>query len=265
MFITNGYICTNNFVSQRYFIFISFRGTSYHGWQLQPNSLTIQKVLDESLSVILGEKILTTGAGRTDSGVHAKYFAAHFDSRQPALTDNKNIISRLNKYLPPDISVLDLRKVNPDAHARFSAISRTYTYVISKVKDPFTREFSWYYRSRLDVAAMNRAASLLMSYNDFTSFARLHSDVRTNICTVSRAVWTEEENKIIFTISADRFLRNMVRAIVGTITDVGKGRISLAEFKQIIEEKNRSSAGKSAPASGLFLTGIEYPDNTFMV
>lgn len=252
-------------MSQRYFIFISFKGTSYHGWQLQPNALTVQKVLDDSLSVILGEKVLTTGAGRTDTGVHARFFAAHFDSDKNDVAGNNKIITRLNKYLPSDISVNEIRAVRPEAHARFSALSRTYQYNISKFKDPFSLEFTWYSRYSLDIGAMNQAASLLLTCADFTSFARLHSDVKTNNCKVFRAIWTEEKDKLVFTISADRFLRNMVRAIVGTLADVGRGRLSIDDFRKIIESRDRCKAGKSAPAAGLFLTCIEYPGSLFEV
>jgi len=247
----------------RYFIFISYRGTNYHGWQLQPNSITVQKILDEALSTILEEEILTTGAGRTDTGVHASFFCAHFDSSKQNLDTHKNLIFRLNRYLPKDISVNSIQSVIPDAHARFGAISRTYRYYITRVKDPFMEESAWFIHGTLDVEKMNMACRILMEYEDFTSFARLHSDNKTNICRISRAEWTEDGDTLIFTIKADRFLRNMVRAIVGTMVETGMGKLGLEEFRRVITDKDRGSAGKSAPAKGLFLTNVEYPAEIF--
>jgi tRNA pseudouridine38-40 synthase len=248
----------------RYFIFISYKGTSYHGWQLQPNAVTVQKILDEALSTILEEKILTTGAGRTDTGVHASAFCAHFESQATDLDERKNLLFKLNRYLPKDISVSIIRKVLPDAHARFSAISRTYTYYVSKVKDPFREESSWFIHGNLDVSLMNQACAILMEQSDFTSFSKLHSDNKTNICKIYSASWTEEVNGLVFTIRADRFLRNMVRAITGTMIEVGSGKMNLDEFRDIILARDRCRAGKSAPAKALFLTGIEYPDEIFI-
>lgn len=247
----------------RYFIFISFKGTSYHGWQAQPKAITVQKVLDEAITVILDEKISTTGAGRTDAGVHAHVFCAHFDSMNPDLTKKKNLIFRLNRYLPNDISVTAIRKVLPDANARFSAISRTYKYYISRMKDPFNNDLSWFIHGDLDINVMNKASGLLMNHSDFTSFSRLHSDNKTNLCRIFNAEWEFSGNKVVFTIKADRFLRNMVRAITGTMIEAGRGKIDLDDFERIIESKNRSSAGMSAPAKGLFLSAIEYPEEIF--
>jgi len=252
-------------VKTRYFIYLSFKGTSYHGWQVQPNSVTVQKIVDEALSTILNEKISTIGAGRTDTGVHAKVFCAHFDTSVSDLTARKNLIYRLNRYLPKDISVTKLTRVTKDAHARFSAISRTYRYNISKVKDPFWEETSWYLHGRTDINAMNEVCGLLLNYSDFTSFARLHSDNKTNLCKVFYAVWEMADNRMVFTIKADRFLRNMVRAIVGTMVDVGAGKMSLSQFEGILLAKDRCKAGKSAPARGLHLVDIEYPDNIFSI
>jgi tRNA pseudouridine38-40 synthase len=248
----------------RYFIFISFKGTSYHGWQVQPNSVTVQKIIDQALSRLLGEMISTTGAGRTDSGVHAAIFCAHFDSLNSGLSKEKNLIFRLNRFLPEDISTTSIKKVLPDAHARFSAVSRTYKYYISRVKDPFSKDSSWYLYGDLDIESMNRASSALLNYSDFTSFSRLHSDNKTNLCRIFKAGWTVSETKMIFTIQADRFLRNMVRAIVGTMIEIGTGKINNEEFEKIILSKNRSSAGMSAPAKGLFLVDIEYPVEIFV-
>ncbi len=247
----------------RYFIFISYKGTSYHGWQIQPNSVTVQYILDEALSVILGEKISTMGAGRTDTGVHALLFCAHFDSISADLSST-NIVFRLNKYLPKDIAVSSIKKVVPDANARFSAMSRTYKYYISRNKDPFLTDSSWYLPGNIDVSVMNEACILLSNHSDFTSFSKLHSGAKTNICQIYSAEWKNAGNQLIFTIRADRFLRNMVRAIVGTMIDIGYGKMNLKEFEEIIFAKDRCTAGKSAPARGLFLTDIEYPDEIFI-
>ncbi len=248
----------------RYFIFISYKGTSYHGWQIQPNSVTVQKLLDEALTTILSENISTTGAGRTDTGVHAMAFCAHFDSASSDLDTRKNLIYKLNRYLPKDISVTSMRKVKPDANARFSALSRTYKYFISRAKDPFTEDSSWYLHGKINIEAMNEAAKLLPKHSDFTSFSRLHTNVKTNICKIYHAFWELNGCQLIFTIRADRFLRNMVRAIVGTMIQIGNGKMELKEFEEIIYTKDRGKAGKSAPAKGLFLMEIEYPDEIFL-
>jgi tRNA pseudouridine38-40 synthase len=251
-------------VRSRYFIFISYRGTSYHGWQIQPNSVTVQKILDEALSVVLNEKISTIGAGRTDTGVHAMFFCAHFESIIQNITQIKNLTYKLNSYLPNDISVASIKKVLPDAHARFSAISRTYTYYISNLKDPFSDNTSWLVHNDLNISLMNEACGILLNNSDFTSFSKLHTDTKTNICKIYEAGWVQKESLLVFTIKADRFLRNMVRAIVGTMVDIGSGKTNLREFEDIILEKDRCRAGKSAPAKGLFLTSIEYPDEIFI-
>jgi len=251
-------------VVTRYFIYISFKGTSYHGWQVQPKAVTIQKILDEAITVILGEKTSTTGAGRTDAGVHARFFCAHFDSLNPDLAKRKNLIFRLNRFLPVDISVTEIKKVMPDANARFSAISRTYKYYVSRVKDPFNIDTSWFVHGDLDVEAMNMASKILLNHSDFTSFSRLHSDNKTNLCKIYSAGWESGDDMLVFTIRADRFLRNMVRAIVGTMIEAGRVRISPDDFERILVSRNRSSAGMSAPAKGLFLTSVEYPEEIFV-
>ena len=248
----------------RYFIFISYKGTFYHGWQIQPQTVTIQKILNEALSTLLNDKISTTGAGRTDAGVHATVFCAHFESKNSEKVKTKNLIFRLNKYLPDDICVNSIKKVSPDANARFSAISRTYKYYICRKKDPFFYDSSWLHSRNLDVSAMNKACRLLSNHNDFTSFSRLHSNTKTNICKIHFAKWQEKDNRIIFTVKADRFLRNMVRAIVGTMVDIGLGKLKLEEFEEIIIARDRCKAGKSAPAKGLFLVDIEYPEQIFI-
>lgn len=247
----------------RYFIFISYKGTSYHGWQIQPNSVTVQEILDEALSVVLNEKISTIGAGRTDTGVHALFFCAHFDSISPDLLTIGNLVFRLNQYLPADISVNSLKKVVPDANARYSATSRTYKYYISRIKDPFFDNSSWYLHGKIDIKAMNKSCTLLMRHNDFTSFSRLHSGAKSNICKIYNAGWEESDNRLVFTIKADRFLRNMVRAIVGTMVEIGFGKMDLREFEEIILAKDRCKAGKSALAKGLILVDIEYPEEIF--
>jgi tRNA pseudouridine38-40 synthase len=248
----------------RYFIFLSYRGTSYHGWQIQPNSLTVQQILDTALTTILSENITTTGAGRTDAGVHAIFFCAHFDSSTNGLDGNKNFVHRLNSFLPKDIAVTSLRKVKQEAHARFSALSRTYKYYITREKDPFYDHSSWHIFGEINVDAMNEAVALLLNHSDFTSFARLHGNAKTNICNIYHAGWEQDRNLLVFTIRADRFLRNMVRSIVGTVIEIGFGKMSQDKFEEIIRAKDRQKAGKSAPAKGLFLTEIEYPPEIFI-
>ncbi len=245
---------------QRYFTQLSFNGTSYHGWQVQPNALTVQESLEKAFSAILGEKVTVTGAGRTDTGVHATFFILHFDSEKHDL-DTGRLVYRLNRFLPPAIAIQRIWKVPEKAHARFSAISRTYQFFIARQKDPFATETSLLYTGHLEVEKMNEAAALLFDYTDFTSFSRLHTDVKTNYCQIHKAFWSEVPGKLVFTIKANRFLRNMVRAIVGTLVVVGRGKMTIDEFREVIERKDRSAAGPSAPARGLFLTGIEYPDS----
>jgi len=224
----------------------------------------VQQTLEEALSVVLNEKISTIGAGRTDTGVHATFFCAHFESISPDLTEIWNLVFRLNQYLPPDISVNSIRRVLPDASARYSAISRTYKYYISKVKDPFFDNSSWFLHGDIDTQSMNMACKILYNHSDFTSFSRLHSGSKSNICKIYSAGWEESENRLIFTIKADRFLRNMVRAIVGTMVEIGFRKMDLNRFEEIIHAMDRSEAGKSAPAKGLFLVDIEYPEEIYI-
>jgi len=244
----------------RYFIQLSYNGKNYHGWQIQPNACTVQEVLEKSFSIILKEKIEITGAGRTDTGVHAEYYIAHFDVLSEILNIEK-LIFRLNCFLPIDISIQKIFSVENDLHARFSAISRTYQYRITLKKDVFLNDFLYFTSSKLDLEKMNKASEILFDYEDFTSFSKLHSDNKTNNCKIMKAYWNLHENQIIFTIQADRFLRNMVRAIVGTIIEIGRGKIEIVDLKTIIESKNRSNAGFSVPAHGLFLTDVEYNFN----
>lgn len=243
---------------QRYFITLAYNGTRFHGWQVQPNAHSVQQELEKALSTLCREQIAITGAGRTDTGVHARKMVAHFDSSQEYL-DDKDFTYKLNSFLGRDIVIYGIRKVPKEAHARFDAISRTYNYCITRCKDPFAQETSWHYKYPLDVLQMNRACRILFEFTDFTSFSKLHTDVKTNNCRIMQAEWQERGDHLVFVVQADRFLRNMVRAIVGTLIEVGRGKISLDEFRQIIERKNRSEAGVSVPAHGLFLVEIEYP------
>jgi tRNA pseudouridine38-40 synthase len=254
----------------RFFIQLSFKGTKFHGWQIQKNAITVQEVLNKTLSTVLHEKIETTGAGRTDAGVHANFFMAHFDSNnlegmEPGngihLNLNNRLLIGINSILPADIAVQRIFKVQPDANCRFNAISRTYKYRITMIKNPFEVEYAWYRHGHYNIGLMNEAASMLFNYKDFTSFSKLHTDVKTNNCKIFSAIWQNEDDKLIFTIKADRFLRNMVRAIVGTLLEVGNEKIEPDDFGKIIESKNRSNAGTSVPPQGLFLTDIEYPEN----
>jgi tRNA pseudouridine38-40 synthase len=244
----------------RYFLFLSYKGTAYSGWQVQPGETTVQGTIEEALSVLLQDEIKVTGAGRTDTGVHASYFVAHFDSEESTLSE-EDLVFKLNSYLPEDIAASRVLYVHKEAHARFDAISRTYKYVINRRKDPFSKNESTYIRTDLNLSLMNQASEYLKDYHDFTSFSKVHTDVKTNNCVISKAKWKEGNSKIIFEISADRFLRNMVRAIVGTMLDIGSGKVAPEEIKNIIIAKNRSSAGRSVPPDGLFLTEIVYPES----
>lgn len=245
----------------RYFIQLSYNGAAYHGWQVQENASSVQTELNKALSTYLRDATETIGAGRTDTGVHAKFYIAHFDSANEALEDNTpHHLYKLNCLLPQDISIFGLKKMHDSAHARFDATSRTYKYYICQTKNPFLNEFAYPLYVPLNVEIMNKAASLLFEYTDFTSFSKLHTDVKTNNCKVTFAHWTKEaDDTLVFTITADRFLRNMVRAIVGSLLDVGKGKSSINEFRKIVEQKDRGKAGISVPAKGLFLTDISYP------
>ena len=244
----------------RYFADIEFDGTAYSGWQIQPHSPSVQQTLEEALALFLRCKVDVTGAGRTDAGVHASQMIAHFDLETPQ--DPDWMMHKLNGILPQDIAVHRIWPVRPDAHARFDAVSRTYKYYVTLNKSAFHREYSWYLVNEPDFGLMNQAAEMLLSTVDFTSFSKLHTDTKTNDCRVTEALWTPlEDGRWVFTISADRFLRNMVRAIVGTLMEVGRHKLTLEEFKKIIESKDRCSAGDSAPAQGLFLHKIVYPDN----
>ena len=240
----------------RYFIEFSYNGKKYFGYQIQPNEITVQEELEKALSTILRQEIKTAGAGRTDTGVHAKKMFAHFDFEADL---NENLPYQLNSFLPPDIAVKRIFKVKNDFHARFDATFRTYEYYISMEKNPFTRDSAWQmWKRNLDVEKMNEACKILFEYEDFTSFAKLHTDNKTNFCKIYKAEWEENGTELKFTVSADRFLRNMVRAIVGTMVEIGSGKIQPEDLRRIIEEKNRNAAGTSAPAQGLFLVDVGY-------
>ncbi len=248
----------------RYFIELAYNGKSFHGWQVQDNAVTVQEVLNNALSTILRRSINVVGAGRTDTGVHASYFVAHFDIDY-IIDDIPLTINKLNKFLPTDIAIYNIKRVKKEAHSRFDAISRIYKYKIHTIKNPFLQELSWYYRMSLNVDDMNKAAQVLFDYIDFTSFSKTGTQVATNNCKIMLAEWQTDGSSYIFTIKADRFLRNMVRAIVGSLVDVGLGKSSVDNFRSIIEAKNRSKAGLSVPARGLFLTGIEYDSSIYIV
>lgn len=240
----------------RYFIKLAYNGTNYHGWQSQPNARSVQETLNKALSVVLNAEINSMGAGRTDTGVHAKEMFAHFDFETPF--DIQSFIHKLNSYLPKDIVIYAIIPVHNDAHARFDAIRRTYEYRINTFKDAFSQDSSWYFHQELDINLMNEASKLLFNHTDFQSFSKVNTDVNTFDCTIFEASWKTENNNLVFSISANRFLRNMVRAIVGTLVYVGLHKISLEDFNTIIASKNRSKAGFSVPAHGLYLTKIEY-------
>ena len=281
----------------RYFIYLSYDGTAYHGWQIQPNGESVQGVLQRALSLLLRQEIAVTGAGRTDAGVHAALMVAHFDAPLPAppvggrasfpqkSSENLKSVSpsedlqsspprgelergrelergwvyRLNGMLPSDIAIHKIVPVPDDMHARFSARARTYYYYVHTRKSPFLRDRSWRLVRTPDFEAMNRAAALLLDYEDFTSFSKLNTDTKTNICHVRSARWVQlSDHEWRFEITADRFLRNMVRAIVGTLMEVGRGQLTLDGFREVIEKKDRCAAGDSVPARGLFLQNVEY-------
>lgn len=247
---------------KRYFIYLAYNGKEYCGWQNQPNGIAVQHKLEESLSMLLRTPMSVTGAGRTDAGVHAALMVAHFDT-EDAVSNLQLLSDRLNRILPQDIVVFRIVPVRENAHARFDALSRTYKYYLSTEKDPFQYMCRHRVHGLLNIEAMNEAAMRLFDYTDFTSFSKLHTDVKTNNCRIMQARWDKHGTEYIFTVQADRFLRNMVRAIVGTMLDVGRGKISVDDFCRIIESKDRKMAGSSAPGHALFLVNVEYPDFLF--
>ncbi|MBL4663935.1 MAG: tRNA pseudouridine(38-40) synthase TruA [Flavobacteriaceae bacterium] len=242
----------------RYFIEIAYNGKNYHGWQIQPDAVSIQEVLEDAMSTVFRNKIKVMGAGRTDTGVHARQLFAHFD-----INEIKNVIDcvfRINCLLPKDISVKKIISVPKDAHARFDAVERAYEYLVTTVKDPFQFDFMCLIHKKLDVDSMNEAAKILLEYTDFQCFSRNKTGVKTYHCDIKEAAWSVRGNELVFTIVADRFLRNMVRAIVGTLLEIGLGKITKDDFHTIIQSKDRSKAKTSAPAHGLYLTKVTYPD-----
>ena len=251
-------MCFTTFARMRFCIHLAYNGTRYNGWQVQPHSPSVQEAIQTVLSKLLGEEVSIVGAGRTDTGVHASDYYAHFDTEQSfSLRDT---LYKMNRMLPGDIVIYSLTEVSSDFHARFSAQQRTYTYTITQIKNPFSLDTELYYPTPLDVEKMNQAALYLIGTKDFTSFSKLHTDVTNNMCTVTHAQWEHVGNKLIFTISANRFLRNMVRSIVGTLIDVGRGKISIENFEEILSSKNRQNAGQSIDACGLCLCRIEYSE-----
>lgn len=247
----------------RYFIYFSYDGAAYHGWQVQPNAITVQQVLEEALAKLVRQPVPLVGAGRTDAGVNAACMVAHGDFL--CEVDCAQLVYKLNKILPPDIAVSGVRRVKDDAHARFDALSRRYNYRVVTAKSPFVRRYACRVLPGVDFEAMNRAAEILYEYTDFTSFSKLHTDVKTNNCKVTFARWRQvSDNEWVFEIEADRFLRNMVRAIVGTLLLVGRGKLTLDGFRAVIENKARGEAGDSAMGEALFLVDVKYPDDIFL-
>lgn len=243
---------------QRYFIYLAYDGTHYHGWQIQPNGSSIQECVMKALSTFLRRQVIVVGAGRTDAGVHAQLMVAHFDNEEEL--DPAVVTEKLNRLLPADISVYKVCPVVADAHARFDATSRTYKYYLTPVKLAFDHQYRWRTYGEIDYGKMNEAAQTLFEYDDFTSFSKVHTDANTNICRIMHAQWVQEDdNTWVFTIQANRFLRNMVRAIVGTLLQVGRGKLTVEGFRHIIEQHDRGKAGTSAPGHALFLVNVAYP------
>lgn len=242
----------------RYFLHLAYNGAPYCGWQRQPNALGVQQVVEDSLATMLRRPVGIVGAGRTDAGVHAACMYAHFDIEKP-VKDVPSFIRSLNHLCGRDIAIYDLIGVHEDAHARFDAVARTYKYYVSHRKSPFSYPYSWIIDRPLDYETMNRAAAMLLDVDDFTSFAKLHSDAKTNICDVTEAEWRREGESWVFTITADRFLRNMVRAVVGTLVETGRGKMSLDRFREVIDSRDRCEAGTSVPPQALFLHHVAYP------
>jgi len=253
----------------RYFIKLSYKGTNFQGWQCQPGKTTIQGELNNALQLLLKEKVCLTGAGRTDSGVHAMNYIAHFDSESPEMENPINLVYKLNRFLSRSIIIHSIFLVDNESHSRFDAISRTYHYLVSTSKNPFLEEFSLHFHQNLDIESMNQACEILIRHKDFTSFSKLHGNNKTTICDVREAEWRQiNPDLIVFRITADRFLRNMVRAIVGTMLKIGTHKIPAIKMEEIIEKKERSLAGSSVQAKGLFLTDIRYknielPENSY--
>lgn len=247
---------------KRYFIYLAYNGENYCGWQIQPNGMSVQETIEKALSILLRVPTSIVGAGRTDTGVHARLMVAHFDYEKEDL-DPTALTNKLNSLLPKDIAIYKIVEVREDAHARFDATSRLYRYYITTEKDPFLHQLKHRVYGTLDMETMNACTKVLFEYEDFTSFSKLHTDVKTNNCTIMQAYWKQHGSDYIFTIQANRFLRNMVRSIVGTLLEAGRGKIGIEDMRRIIELKDRGAAGTSAPAQALFLEGIEYNSDIF--
>lgn len=245
----------------RYFIELAYNGKAYHGWQIQPNAITVQETLENAISMLLRKKTEVVGAGRTDTGVHASQYFAHFEAEE--IAEREKLIYNLNSVLPKDVAVYRILKVGEQAHARFDALNRSYEYRIIRHKNPFENETAHFVKIPLDVERMNRAAAILMQFKDFKCFSRSRTDVKTFNCEIMAAEWKEVGNLLVFNIKADRFLRNMVRAIVGTLLETGLGKISEEDLKNIIKSRDRQKAGTSVPAKALFLKDIQYPESIF--
>ncbi|MBI9035978.1 MAG: tRNA pseudouridine(38-40) synthase TruA [Bacteroidales bacterium] len=249
----------------RYFIHLSYNGKNFHGWQIQNNAHTVQAELNKAFSLILREEIYTLGCGRTDTGVHARNFYAHFDTtKELSIKDRQNLTHKLNRYLRDDLVIYSIIPVHADSNTRFDATARTYKYYINQIKDPFATELSYFLHGEFDIHAANEACKILFEYEDFTCFSKSGTQTKTNNCKIKFAQWEKQGDSLLFTIKADRFLRNMVRAIVGTMIDIAQHKITLKEFRKIIEQKNRSNAGYSVPGHALFLEKIDYPEEIFI-
>ena len=246
----------------RYFMYVAYNGANYCGWQIQPNGLSVQEVIEKSLSTLLRIPISIVGAGRTDAGVHAREMTAHFEAD---VQDVTLLTNKLNRILPKDIVVYKIVRVKEDAHARFDATSRLYRYYLTTQKDPFMYPYKYKVHGSIDVEMMNKCSRILFEYIDFTSFSKLHTDVKTNDCKIIHAQWEQQGEDYVFTIQANRFLRNMVRAVVGTLLEAGRGKLDEAGMRRVIEAKDRAVAGLSVPAHALFLEEIEYPPHIFEV
>lgn len=246
----------------RYFLDIAYNGTAYHGWQIQENAHTVQAELQKCLSTVLRTDVEIMGSGRTDTGVHATHQIAHFDLTE-ALNDEQ-LVYKLNSFLPKDISIQSIRKVNEEAHTRFDATERSYQYFIHPAKSPFLENLSYYYPKVVDLTLMNEAAEKLLGEQNFESFSKVKTEVNTFICTIKEARWEKQNDSIVFHVTANRFLRGMVRALVGTLLDVGLGKLTVTDFVKIIESKDRKKAGRAVPAHGLYLTRVVYPDSVYI-
>ncbi|GGF23795.1 tRNA pseudouridine(38-40) synthase TruA [Echinicola rosea] len=247
---------------RRYFLEVAYKGTNYHGWQVQPNAVTVQEAINNALSTILRQRVATMGSGRTDTGVHGKQQFLHFDWKGEVKKDS--FLKKINAVLPKDISAYDLREVHPESHARFDAAWRSYEYHISLRKNPFEETLSWHCFYRLDVAKMNEAAALLLQHRDFECFSKVKTEVNHFECEIKTAFWEQKDHHLVFHITANRFLRGMVRAIVGTLVEIGKGQLDLSGFQQILDSQDRRKAGIAAPPHGLFLSRVTYPEKIFI-